>query len=143
MKKNSDQDFPHKGPNTTFRAHIVTGPAVYHFGIIDFLQNWTFNKRIERAFKIYILRKDPDGLSVMHPHDYKVRFQGKVRQIIELNGKGGGIGMIEGFIAGCKTADNSKENDSSNGENIEMIRVQHHSAKDTSVTYNPMVQSEQ
>jgi len=31
-------------------------------------------KKIERAFKIYVTRKDPDGLSVMHPEPYKVEY---------------------------------------------------------------------
>jgi len=61
----------------------VSGPALYHFGIIDFLQNWTMQKQIERAFKIYVLRKDPDGLSVMSPHEYKIRFQNKLDQIFD------------------------------------------------------------
>ena len=91
-KKSSGQEFSHTGPDSTFAAQTVTGPAIYHFGIIDFLQNWTFQKRIERAFKIYFLRKDPDGLSVMHPTDYKLRFQGKVDEIFDLDGKPGGIG---------------------------------------------------
>jgi hypothetical protein len=85
----------HNGPNSTYRAHVVTGPAIYHFGIIDFLQNWTLEKRIERLFKIYILRKDPDGLSVMHPHSYKARFQGKMQQILDMDGQSGGIGMVD------------------------------------------------
>lgn len=78
-----------------FLAKTVTGPAVYHFGVIDFLQNWTFQKKIERAFKIYVLRKDPDGLSVMAPEDYKVRFQQKLEQIFDVEGTTGGIGKVE------------------------------------------------
>lgn len=45
----------------TFKAYSVTGPAVYYFGIVDFLQDWTFNKQVERTAKIYLMRKDPDG----------------------------------------------------------------------------------
>lgn len=87
-------NFIHKGPASTFHAHSVTGPAIYHFGIIDFLQNWTFQKRIERAFKIYITRKDPDGLSVMPPLQYKTRFQAKLEQIFDVEGATGGIGAV-------------------------------------------------
>jgi hypothetical protein len=68
---------------------------VYHFGVIDFLQNWTFEKTLERAFKIYFLRKDPDGLSVMPPLFYKARFQNKLDQIFDLEGESGGIGKME------------------------------------------------
>jgi hypothetical protein len=58
---------------------------VYYFGIVDFLQDWTFNKRVERVIKIYCLRKDPDGLSVMEPMAYKLRFQRKMKQIFDLS----------------------------------------------------------
>jgi hypothetical protein len=75
----------HSGPSSTFLAHTVTGPAVYHLGIVDFLQNWTLHKRIERLGKIYVQRKDPDGLSVMHPLQYKLRFQAKMEQIFDLD----------------------------------------------------------
>ena len=46
-------------------------------GIVDFLQDWSTKKKFERAFKIYFGRKDPDGLSVMEPKPYKLRFQGE------------------------------------------------------------------
>jgi 1-phosphatidylinositol-4-phosphate 5-kinase len=42
-------------------------------------------KRIERLAKIYIQRKDPDGLSVMPPLQYKLRFQTKMDQIFDLD----------------------------------------------------------
>lgn len=53
--------------DSTFKAASVTGPALYYLGIVDFLQDWTFNKKVERALKIYVARKDADGLSVNHP----------------------------------------------------------------------------
>lgn len=40
---------------------------------------------MERAFKIYVARKDPDGLSVMHPKHYMQRFQNCMQQIFETN----------------------------------------------------------
>ncbi len=83
-----------------FLAKSVTGPAVYHFGVIDFLQNWTLQKEIERAFKIYILRKDPDGLSVMPPLQYKIRFQQKLDQIFDLEKTVGGIDKVETIVNG-------------------------------------------
>lgn len=85
----------HRGPPSTFISKTVTGPAVYHFGIIDFLQNWTISKRIERGVKIYILRKDPDGLSVMEPLQYKLRFQRKLDQIFDMDPVSGGIGKAD------------------------------------------------
>jgi hypothetical protein len=68
----------------TFRAKAVTGPAVYYLGIVDFLQDWTTKKKIERLFKIYFGRKDPDGLSVMEPIAYMERFQNKMIQIFDV-----------------------------------------------------------
>jgi hypothetical protein len=70
----------------------VTGPAIYYFGIVDFLQDWSTRKKIERAFKIYMTRKDPDGLSVMNPQPYKMRFQGKMDQIFDVDNSGFGTG---------------------------------------------------
>lgn len=95
-KKNSSETEEHNifasSTKSTFAAKTVSGPAVYHLGIVDFLQDWTFKKRLERAFKTYVTRKDPDGLSVMEPTAYKLRFQSKMDQIFDMDGTGGGIG---------------------------------------------------
>lgn len=69
----------------TFKAGTVSGPAVYHFGVIDFLQNWTYGKIFERNFKIYIMHKDGDGLSVMEPENYKLRFQRKLLEVFDID----------------------------------------------------------
>ena len=70
---------------SAFDANQVIGPSVYHFGIVDFLQDWTFEKEMERNFKIYVSRQDPDGISVMPPMEYKLRFQNKMDQIFEMD----------------------------------------------------------
>ena len=70
---------------SAFEANQVIGPSVYHFGIVDFLQDWTFEKEMERNFKIYVSRQDPEGMSVMPPLQYKLRFQNKMDQIFELD----------------------------------------------------------
>ena len=80
------------GDLSTFRAVSVTGPAIYYLGIVDFLQDWTTKKKIERAFKIYATRKDADGLSVMDPERYKRRFQTKMEQIFDTEGPPATIG---------------------------------------------------
>jgi 1-phosphatidylinositol-4-phosphate 5-kinase len=72
----SETVVPGANRQSTFRASSVTGPALYYLGIVDFLQDWTFAKQVERMFKIYFTRKDPDGLSVMEPIAYMERFQG-------------------------------------------------------------------
>ena len=86
LKTPTAESNPNKLGVSTFKAASVTGPAVYYLGIVDFLQDWSTKKKIERAFKMYFARKDPDGLSVMHPKYYKMRFQTKMDQIFDLEG---------------------------------------------------------
>jgi len=69
--------------SSTFKATSVNGPAVYYLGIVDFLQDWTTKKKMERLFKIYVGRKDPEGLSVMEPISYMNRFQNKMEQVFD------------------------------------------------------------
>ena len=58
------------------RTHcFVSGDVVYHMAIIDFLQEWNFNKKGERCMKTVLLRKDPDTLSAIEPIRYSERFQ--------------------------------------------------------------------
>lgn len=73
------------GKNSMFYSKSLIGPSTYYLGIVDFLQDWTPSKKLERLFKIYISRKDPDGLSVMNPVDYCIRFQNKMNQIFEVD----------------------------------------------------------
>jgi hypothetical protein len=70
---------------STFPAGSVSGPAVYYLGIVDFLQHWSTSKKFERLAKTYLYRKDPDGLSVMEPGQYMLRFQSKMDQIFDLD----------------------------------------------------------
>jgi 1-phosphatidylinositol-4-phosphate 5-kinase len=139
------QSLTPKGPKSTFHAHTVTGPAVYHFGIIDFLQNWTFQKRVERAFKIYVTRKDPDGLSVMPPVPYKTRFQAKLEQIFDVEGTIGGIGgMSAARVPPPKPPHrnripNNTENGADNPIVIEMTSMQPDEKIEDAFDFDPMV----
>lgn len=65
-------------------ATSVSGPSLYHFGIIDILQQWTFEKKMERFYKVNFKRKDPDGVSAMPPKPYKFRFQQRMSRIFGL-----------------------------------------------------------
>ena len=57
------------------RKHcFVNGEVVYHLAIIDFLQEWNFNKKGERCLKTVCLGKDPDKLSAIEPGRYSERF---------------------------------------------------------------------
>ena len=49
-----------------------THPEAYHLGIIDFLQEWNLNKKMERAWKS--LKGDPNQISAMEPIGYQQRF---------------------------------------------------------------------
>ncbi|OQR90656.1 phosphatidylinositol-4-phosphate-5-kinase (Pi-PIPKD5), partial [Thraustotheca clavata] len=83
-------------PTSVFATQMATsvnGPALYQFGIIDFLQQWTFEKKFERFYKRYVKRKDPDGISAMPPKQYKLRFQQKMSQVFAIS-----KGMANAFV---------------------------------------------
>ena len=56
-----------------FEVSRVVGPDCYYMGIIDFQQQWTWSKRLERMVKI-LRGADGDGLSAMAPDPYMKRF---------------------------------------------------------------------
>lgn len=69
---------------TSFNAKSVSGPATYFMGIVDFLQDWSSKKKLERAGKIYLYRQEPGGISVMEPASYCRRFQDKMDVIFDV-----------------------------------------------------------
>nr|CCA15087.1 phosphatidylinositol4phosphate5kinase (PiPIPKD5) putative [Albugo laibachii Nc14] len=66
------EEFGDKEPDAdsifTQPATSVSGPSLYHFGIIDILQQWTFQKKVERFYKCHIKRKDSDGIKSLGKH---------------------------------------------------------------------------
>ncbi|RHY35203.1 hypothetical protein DYB32_000340, partial [Aphanomyces invadans] len=79
---------PNMHPGSSFATQTaisVNGPALYQFGIIDFLQQWTLEKKLERFWKQHIKRKDPDGISAIPPKQYKLRFQQKMSQVFAIS----------------------------------------------------------
>lgn len=48
---------------------------VFHFSIIDYLQQWNLSKKGERFAKTLILNKDGDKLSAIEPDSYANRFR--------------------------------------------------------------------
>lgn len=66
----------------TLKANTVVGPSCYYFGLIDILQTWNLNKRLERFAKLHVLRQDPDGISAVPPTIYKDRFTLKIADIL-------------------------------------------------------------
>lgn len=68
----------------TRRANTVVGPSVYYFGMIDILQQWTIDKKLERFAKTKLLGKDSDGLSALPPTAYCDRFKRKMGEILSV-----------------------------------------------------------
>ena len=48
---------------------------IYHVAIIDYLQSWTFNKKMERLLKTQVKGKDGGQLSAIEPNLYATRFK--------------------------------------------------------------------
>ncbi|GLE03863.1 hypothetical protein PINS_up012774 [Pythium insidiosum] len=66
------------------KSERVLGPGYYYIGIIDILQQWTTQKKLERFWKVTVQRADPDGLSAIDPVAYQARFEDKLREIIAI-----------------------------------------------------------
>jgi 1-phosphatidylinositol-4-phosphate 5-kinase len=75
-----------------YQACAVVGPDYYTMGLVDILQTWTWRKRLERFWKIYVLRLDGDGLSAAPPKQYAERFQRKMRDIMMVSTERIGFG---------------------------------------------------
>ena len=61
-------------------ASEVEGHGAYYMGIVDILQKWTIQKRLERFAKVNILCncKFANGLSAINPTSYRRRFERRV-----------------------------------------------------------------
>ena len=77
------------------------GDNMYFMGVIDILQQWTLQKRLERWCKVLFLRKDPRGLSAVEPHWYAERFMERFEEVVTaprgaagLTGGSGGSGHV-------------------------------------------------
>ncbi|KAG1701542.1 hypothetical protein DVH05_010843 [Phytophthora capsici] len=68
----------------TRRANTVVGPSIYYFGLIDILQTWNMDKKLERFAKTKMLAKDADGLSAIPPAAYCERFKRKMGEILSV-----------------------------------------------------------
>ena len=66
-----------------YPARAVVAPSTYYLGVIDVLQTWSWSKRFEHFFKVYILRQPAKGISCVPPEEYKRRYQKKMAGIIE------------------------------------------------------------
>jgi 1-phosphatidylinositol-4-phosphate 5-kinase len=66
-----------------YPARAVVAPSAYYLGVIDVLQTWSWSKRLEHLFKVYVLQQPAAGLSCVPPEEYKKRYQKKMVSIIE------------------------------------------------------------
>lgn len=70
-------------PPSHFPAALVIAPQYYYFGIIDILQSWTWQKKLERFIKVYLFNQDSHGVSCVNPDFYRDRYQEKMLRIIQ------------------------------------------------------------
>ena len=72
-----------KFDKTSRNAHIIKGKTeTIHLSIIDYLQEWNLNKKIERAYKVNVLQKSGSGLSAVEPDQYAQRFKRFVERFV-------------------------------------------------------------
>lgn len=62
----------------SYRARQIEGPGLFYIGIIDYLQKYTFAKKIERFYKRFIRCYDKQGISDVPPQYYRDRFVERV-----------------------------------------------------------------
>ena len=55
---------------------------MFHISIIDYLQRWNLNKKMERFLKVAILVKNGAQLSAIEPQKYAKRFLNFMEQSV-------------------------------------------------------------
>ena len=68
---NRDSCFSELEGGISFNSHP---PATYFFGIVDILQEYDFQKKLEHMFKTRVLCKDKHAISAINERDYATRF---------------------------------------------------------------------
>ena len=58
---------------------------IYHIGIIDYLQEWNLNKKIEQLLKVTFRGAKKKLLSAVEPSFYRERFLNSVRIVLNFN----------------------------------------------------------
>ena len=64
----------------------VCGRYIYHIGIIDYLQDYNFDKKLENLAKYHIMMKGP-GISAVPPPKYAERFLNFMRSQLIIDQK--------------------------------------------------------
>eukprot|EP01113_Clastostelium_recurvatum_P022425 TRINITY_DN2675_c0_g1_i3.p1 TRINITY_DN2675_c0_g1~~TRINITY_DN2675_c0_g1_i3.p1 ORF type:complete len:730 (-),score=189.88 TRINITY_DN2675_c0_g1_i3:24-2213(-) len=81
MRSFAEAGSPSQGPSFG-RLESPDGLEVYYCGMIDVLQLYDKQKKMERFFKVYLLRKDPHGVSVIGPQVYYERFMRAMERLL-------------------------------------------------------------
>ena len=66
------------GYQTAYKTRVIEGPGLFYLGIIDYLQKYTFAKKLERFYKRFFRCYDKQGISDVPPRDYCDRFVERV-----------------------------------------------------------------
>ena len=56
-----------------YKTRVIEGPGLFYLGIIDYLQKYTFSKKIERVWKRFVMGLDKQGISDVPPREYRDR----------------------------------------------------------------------
>ena len=66
-----------------YRTRVEIAAKEYYFGVIDILETWSWSKKLERFFKVYILGQAGDDVSCINPIDFKDCYQRPIGRVIE------------------------------------------------------------
>jgi len=86
LSKNNENK---KDPDEGFPSRVVVGPGIYKIGIIDILQRWNINKRMEQWAKMIFKCHchDWEDISAVEPGIYARRFITMLGKVFELDDK--------------------------------------------------------
>eukprot|EP01029_Cantina_marsupialis_P026259 TRINITY_DN6_c0_g8_i1.p1 TRINITY_DN6_c0_g8~~TRINITY_DN6_c0_g8_i1.p1 ORF type:complete len:989 (+),score=205.96 TRINITY_DN6_c0_g8_i1:86-3052(+) len=71
--------------NSPLQARVIVGPGKYHLGIVDILQQYSIQKKMERWTKVFTRCLDADGVSSVPPQTYAKRFQRRIDEIFNVS----------------------------------------------------------
>ena len=63
---------------------MIEGPGIYYVGIIDILQEYNLDKKLERFAKVTFQCKSANGISCIPPIPYAERFVKKMKDIVSV-----------------------------------------------------------
>jgi hypothetical protein len=70
---------------TRYKFISECGKYIYHFSIIDYLQEYNTDKQLENHFKTHILQKNAKLISAVEPEFYQARFMDFMQNCVLIN----------------------------------------------------------